>query len=118
MKYTAAYATFQIAKAMGPTWGPPGSCRPQMGPMLAPWTMLSGSIHCLLNAILTKSNPIHFRDSCQPPLGILSQQSSNNNNPESVDHIILWKEVYEFLYLCVNLDCVNKKHAVMYTDIT
>ena len=22
---------------MGPTWGPPGSCRPQMGPMLAPW---------------------------------------------------------------------------------
>ena len=30
------------AKFMGPTWGPPGSCRPQMGPMLAPWTLLSG----------------------------------------------------------------------------
>ena len=27
---------------MGPTWGPPGSCQPQMGPMLAPWTLLSG----------------------------------------------------------------------------
>ena len=27
---------------MRPTWGPPGSCRPQMGPMLAPWTMLLG----------------------------------------------------------------------------
>ena len=27
---------------MGPIWGPPGSCRPQMGPMLAPWTLLSG----------------------------------------------------------------------------
>ena len=26
---------------MGPTWGPPGSCRSQMGPMLAPWTLLS-----------------------------------------------------------------------------
>ena len=24
---------------MGPTWDPPGSCRPQMGPMLAPWTL-------------------------------------------------------------------------------
>ena len=24
-----------------PTWGPPGSCWPQMGPMLAPWTLLS-----------------------------------------------------------------------------
>ena len=29
---------------MGPTWGPPGSCRPQMGPMLASWTLLSGLI--------------------------------------------------------------------------
>ena len=27
---------------MGPTWGPTGSCRLQMGPMLAPWTLLSG----------------------------------------------------------------------------
>ena len=27
---------------MGPTWGPPGSCGPQMGLMLAPWTLLSG----------------------------------------------------------------------------
>ena len=24
--------------------GPPGSCRPQMGPMFAPWTLLSGKI--------------------------------------------------------------------------
>ena len=29
---------------MRPTWGPPGSCRPQMGPMLAPWTLLSGAL--------------------------------------------------------------------------
>ena len=32
----------QIAKFMGPTWGPSGSCWPQMGPMLASWTLLSG----------------------------------------------------------------------------
>ena len=32
------------AKFMGPTWGPPGSCRPQMGPMLASWTLLSGML--------------------------------------------------------------------------
>ena len=34
----------QMTTLMGPTWGPPGSCRPQMGPMLAPWTLLSGYI--------------------------------------------------------------------------
>ena len=33
-----------IAKFMGPTWGPSGSFRPQMGPMLVPWTLLSGHI--------------------------------------------------------------------------
>ena len=32
----------QIAKFMGLTWDPSGSCRPQMGPMLAPWALLSG----------------------------------------------------------------------------
>ena len=32
-------------KFMGPTWDPPGSCQPQMGPMLAPWTLLSGTVH-------------------------------------------------------------------------
>ena len=26
----------QITKFMGPTWGPPGPCWPQMVPMLAP----------------------------------------------------------------------------------
>ena len=30
---------------MGPFWGPPRSCRPQMGPMLAPWTLLSRILH-------------------------------------------------------------------------
>ena len=33
--------TTQIAIFVVPTWGPPGTCRPQMGPMLAPWTLLS-----------------------------------------------------------------------------
>ena len=32
----------RIARFVGPTWGPPGSCRPQMGPVLVPWTLLSG----------------------------------------------------------------------------
>ena len=34
----------QIAKFMGPTWGPPGSCWPEMGTMLVPWTSLSGML--------------------------------------------------------------------------
>ena len=33
-----------IARFMGPTWGPSGAVRTQVGPMLAPWTLLSGTL--------------------------------------------------------------------------
>ena len=46
--FTFFWMTPQIMRFMGPTWGPPGSCRPQMGPMLAPWTLLSGTLLCQL----------------------------------------------------------------------
>ena len=47
-------STSQITIFMGSTWVPPGSCRPQVGPMLAPWTLLSG----LSYTELTKTLPI------------------------------------------------------------
>ena len=31
---------------MGPTWGPSEAGRTQMGPMSAPWTLLSGMLSC------------------------------------------------------------------------
>ena len=34
----------QIARFMWPTWDSPGADRTQVGPMLAPWTLLSGSL--------------------------------------------------------------------------
>ena len=47
---TVTYYRALIARFMGPTWGPPGSCQAQVGPMLAPWTLLSGC-----SAIITRS---------------------------------------------------------------
>ena len=35
------YSTL-IARFMGPTWGPSGADRTEVGPMLVPWTLLSG----------------------------------------------------------------------------
>ena len=45
----------QIARFMGPTWGPPGSFRPQMGPMLAPWTLLSRYLSIPRSLVLTEA---------------------------------------------------------------
>ena len=50
-----------IAKFMGPTWGPPGSCRPQMGPMLAPWTLLSGMLPQIRASYGVTRSP-HYND--------------------------------------------------------
>ena len=43
--HISCIVTTQRAKFMRPTWDPPGPCRPQMGPMLAPWTLLSGHVY-------------------------------------------------------------------------
>ena len=48
----------QIARFMGPTWGPPGSGHPQVGPMLAPWTLLSGSSFSIRGGNLSASSSI------------------------------------------------------------
>ena len=55
--WTILRLSTQIAKFMGPTWGPPGADRTQVGPMLAPWNLLSGcfqmSYRRLINRALT-----------------------------------------------------------------
>ena len=40
-----------IARFMGPTWGPSGADRTQVGSMLAPWTLLSGVSNVCQTAI-------------------------------------------------------------------
>ena len=47
----------QIVNFMGPTRCPLGSCRPQMGPMLAPWTLLSGYLQFMLSDTLELTYP-------------------------------------------------------------
>ena len=47
---------FLIARFMGPIWGPSGADGTQVGPMLAPWTLLSGLLSSsLLLLLLTRS---------------------------------------------------------------
>ena len=61
--------TFLITRFMGPTWGASGADRTQMGPMLAPWSLLSGYCNpgmgcllCTFEEIMDQlcTNGIHF----------------------------------------------------------
>ena len=53
-----------ITRLMGPTWGPSGAERTQVGPMLAPWFLLSG----LIPKFTTVTNKWWF---CYGPMPVL-----------------------------------------------
>ena len=80
----------QIARFMGPTWGPPGVDRAQVGPRWATWALLSGIVrlpHCRW----------------RKPEGYGWKQATLNNNKtkQSVRvHIILGRTVRCNLMLC------------------
>ena len=61
---------------MGPTWGPPGSCRPQMGPTLAPWTLLSGCVHLRCPVYLIHSHNILYHMYVWNDLGYVNTRSA------------------------------------------
>ena len=57
---STSLSLIHVVRFMGPTWGPSGADRTHVGPMLLPWTLLSGMSNIL------------------PPPGITSQTLSNN----------------------------------------
>ena len=50
--YSSTYYAL-ITRFIGPTWGPSGADRTQVGSMLAPWTLLSG---CIITTISLTTN--------------------------------------------------------------
>ena len=98
--------SFQITKFMGPIWGQPGSCRAQMGSMLAPWTLLLGIwllqcqgsspegwyttaqhwIECCYNAV--QQNTFHTA------LHYLEQNVNQSLNSQKAPHISPWRVRY------------------------
>ena len=67
----------QIARFMGPTWDPPGSCRPQMGPMnLAIRERFSQQLKCL--RLFTSYKPHTVSCRCQQGQGVKSSSLIHN----------------------------------------
>ena len=50
---------------MRPTWGPPGADRSQVGPVLAPWTLLSGVITNVFGSLLMIRNITAMKRNCR-----------------------------------------------------
>ena len=65
-----------IARFMGPTWHTPGADRTQVGPMLAPWTLLSGyTSHETVSSDINQAMPMVGQESVSYILiGFVSKQ--------------------------------------------
>ena len=85
-----------IKRFMGPTWGSSGADRTQVGPMLAPWTLLSGYWHASTVASFTKEvhprlakRPLIFNGRLANP-GVTSLVKEPASTPEPQQSYILW----------------------------
>ena len=122
---------------MGPTWGPPGSCRPQMAPMLTPWTLLSGYpfpkglVRCL--NVMTSSSCIglhEWQGSIQQKIitpllhatwwrhqmesfsALLAICAGNSPVPVNSPHKGQWRGALMFTLICLwTNDWVNNREA-------
>ena len=101
------------SKIHGSTWGPAGSCRPQVGPMLAQRTLLSGklslpweheqfahSVHILFSiyciAIIIRRRVITWTDNYERPGG-----SFNGNSMEIYKYTFPWYFYwYSYQFTC------------------
>ena len=103
-----------IARFMGLTWGPSGADRTQVGPMSAPWTLLSGiifsSFHCILvggsrsclpglvnSCICLKISALHYTDTFCRHLQI-QNRTHNSCNRKYYDNTTLIKVKYTCIW--------------------
>ena len=96
----------QIAKFMGPTWGPPWSCRPQMGPMSAPWTLLWGTLFSIW--VRGHQNGILWSISCV--MMMACGHCARKQDDEAKHPMSFWKKIIQAVSIkttYVNHICVN-----------
>ena len=85
-----------IARFMGPTWGPSGADRTQVGPMLDPWTLLPGI------SFNSSMKYVEYRSNFEFTIHSMSEQS--------MGHIVWarWK----------NVDRIKRPSSIMTTGIS
>ena len=89
-----------IARFGRPTWGPPGADRTLVGPMLAPWTLLSGCLS-MHSGVLLWCSPI-WEDitwiNTETEAEYQSYAGSTKDNPCLALMGKLWGVFYEYLW--------------------
>ena len=81
---------YQVAKFMGSTWGPTGSCRPHVGPMLAPWTLHSAGVSKLRPIVQSNNSTYFWRASSLRRFPLCNRPSTRHHRAECNSHFKLF----------------------------
>ena len=115
---------------MGTTWGPSGADRTQVGPMLAPWTLLSGKFswldtaslwdkcHLLLLSRILRlfKNATFIQIRCGIETNGYAILSNEHINRSSQIHWAKQHTHFSFLFFCVILHPTENNHRWPYTQ--
>ena len=110
---TYGYMGTQIARSMGPTWGPSGADRTQVGPMLAPWTLLSGDVYavmfillCMAQLVLEHVHCCNIQADTSMDICVCWQQKNYESSSTGTALYLLW---YGALW-CLSNKCQQMYH--------
>ena len=105
----------QTAMFTRPTWGRPGSCPPQVGPMLAPWILLSRGLP-LVSCFYLGSGSLCGRSECLPTLTEKSYRYGNFMYQYTIFHTLLTMLCKTFTInsctICFAIKCTSLDHSV------
>ena len=98
-----------IARFMGPRWGPSGAARTQVGPMLAPWTLLSGTLQRQVQIIWTLSLTENYNSRSVPLITAMCSQLDTSEKFETRKRTEVCLSTIENVVLCnFEKPCLNR----------
>ena len=94
-----------ITRSMGPTWGPSGADRTQVGSLLASWTLVSGVIserfHCILTNTEMRQDPWSISTlTCKENIQHINIQSIRDVIICDKSFLMSWDYSYPGLRVC------------------
>ena len=99
----------QVARFVGPTWGPTGADKTHVGPMLAPWALLSGTpCHLTWRIIKINNEPTFVYFLLEREL-----QRIHEDNLMDINH----KNTYVYIFNSVTEIFIGKLGTYIYFDI-
>ena len=106
-----------IARFVGPTWGPSGADRVQVGPMLAPWTLLSGmSFHNYYLLVSQQSQRAivgwvdpEGKEDCHENIAFKAAFSYARHATRGMRQRQRHYSLHTYFFVCVQLDATSDK---------